>query len=44
MPVFHIRMNDQYSLKISALKHVGNVSVNSKPDNLPSGKTPGKCF
>ena len=28
-------MNNQYSLKISALKHVGNVSVNSKPDHPP---------
>ena len=37
-------MNNQYSLKISALKHVGNASVNFKPDHLPSGKTPGKMF
>ena len=28
-------MYNQYSLKISALKNVGNVSVNSKPDHLP---------
>ena len=44
MHLFHTRMNNQYSLEISALKHVGNVSVNSKPDHPPSGKTPGKCF
>ena len=37
-------MNNQYSLKIFTLKHVGNASVNSKPDHPPSGKTHGKCF
>ena len=43
VPVFHIRMNNQYSLKISALNLVGNVSVSSKTDHLP-WQTPGKFF
>ena len=31
-------MNNQYLLKISVLKHVGSVSVNSKPDHPPLAK------
>ena len=37
-------MNNQYSLKISALKHVGNVSVNSKPDHPPLWQDPWETF
>ena len=37
-------MNDQYSLKISALKHVGNALVNSKPDHLPLARALGNVF
>ena len=39
-----LELNKQYSLKISALRHVSNVSVNSKPDHPPLAKPLGNFF